>query len=151
MTERTPILTEEQVANILPQGDNFRFVGDVLELEPGKRVVAKMLDLRKPELMYIIQSHFGIIPGSIILEALEQACSIAVSAIEEGKIGVVTGVDGLRLRKTVRPDDEVLLEAEIIRMRSNAGWARVNATVDGKKVAGGKIMFGIVDKESLSQ
>ncbi len=155
MAERTtPVLTEGQVAEILPQGKTFRFVGEVLEMDPGKRVVARMVDLTRPEFANIMEAHFPgnpIVPGTIIQEALEQAAILAIApVVGQDKFGVIMGVDGFRFRRLTKPGEEVLLEADITRLRSSAGKAVVKATVGDQLAVEGEIMFGIADKSKLT-
>ena len=55
-------------------------------------------------------------PGVLIVEALAQTAGIAISVMEENKnkLGVFTGIDGVKIRRQVLPGDTLRLEADII-------------------------------------
>jgi len=63
----------------------------------------------------------------------------------KGKIALFTGIDGLRFRRQVVPGDQLRLEAQLLKMRSNIGKAAVKATVGDELAAEGEIMFALVD------
>lgn len=145
--DQTPLtLTPEEVKRLLPQGDRFRFVGEVLEYEPGKHILARLTDLERPEFDYLKDHMPGnpFLPGTILQEALEQAGSLIITPlIPEGSLAFLRGIDKLRWYGFVRLKDEVLLHADIIKLRSQAGIASLAATRGDKTVASGRITFAI--------
>ncbi len=152
--DQTPhSLTPEKVKRLLPQGDRFRFVSEVLEYEPGKRILARLADLEGPEFDYLKDHMPGnpFIPGTILQEALEQAGSLIIAdSIPENSFAFLRGIDKFRWYGFVGLDEEVLLEAKIITLRSNAGKASLTATRSGEIVASGRVIFGIGEKPQLA-
>jgi 3-hydroxymyristoyl/3-hydroxydecanoyl-(acyl carrier protein) dehydratase len=89
-------------------------------------------------------------PGVLILEALAQAGGVLayVSSIEgiEGSLVYFTGIDKARFRKPVTPGDQLVLEAKIIRVRSNIVKLSGIAKVNDEKVAEADLMAAIGEK-----
>ena len=54
-------------------------------------------------------------------------------------------IDDVKFRKTVVPGDQLILEAELKRLRERTAQVQVKATVDGKTVTEATIRFMIVD------
>ena len=61
----------------------------------------------------------------------------------KGKIGFLVGADKVKWRKQVVPGDKLDLYIEIVKMRGPIGIGKGCATVDGKVVCEGEIMFSI--------
>ncbi|HHW00342.1 MAG TPA: 3-hydroxyacyl-ACP dehydratase FabZ [Clostridiaceae bacterium] len=141
------MLSNIDVQKLLPHRYPFLLVDKVLEVEPGKRVVAvKNVTVNEP----FFQGHFPgnpIMPGVLIVEALAQASGIAVAMMEEGKnkLGVFAAIDSMKFKKQIVPGDVLMLEGEIISYRMGVAKAKVKATVDGTLAAEGEIKFAMVD------
>ncbi len=139
------MLTNKEVRELLPHRYPFLLVDKVIELEPGKKIVAvKNVSINEP----FFQGHFPeypIMPGVLIVEALAQAAGIAVAVLEEnkGKLGVLAGVDGMKFKNQVMPGDVLTLEAEILMSRLGVTKAKVKASVDDKVAAEGEVKFAM--------
>ncbi len=139
------MLTNKEVRELLPHRYPFLLVDKVIELEPGKKIVAvKNVSINEP----FFQGHFPeypIMPGVLIVEALAQAAGIAVAVLEEnkGKLGVLAGIDGMKFKNQVMPGDVLTLEAEILMSRLGVTKAKVKASVDGKVAAEGEVKFAM--------
>lgn len=120
----------------------------ILELVPGERAVGlKNVTCNEP----FFQGHFPghpVMPGVLIVEAMAQvgAAAILANAENHGKLALFTGIDNLRFRRQVTPGDTLRLEMEILKMRGPVGKGRGTASVDGKIVASGELMFALVRK-----
>lgn len=115
----------------------------MLELERGKRVVARK---RITADEWFLRGHFPgqpIVPGVIMVEALAQAGAVAVLAEEanHGKLVLFAGIDDVRFKRIVEPGDELLLECEIEAARGPVGKGKARATVDGKLAVRGVLTF----------
>ena len=116
----------------LPHGISFRFVDRVLEMTPGKRVVAlKNVTVGDPYL----QGHFPgnpLMPGVLLVEAMAQTAGLLLS---EGSSAVLAQIRDARFRRPVVPGDQVRIEAE--RLGGLGGMHRfaVKASVDDAPVA----------------
>ena len=140
----TPIGREE-IEAILPHRDPFLLLDEVVELEPGKRVVARK-KVRDDE--FWTQGHFPgrpVMPGVLIVEAMAQAGAVAVLSEEEnrGKIALFAGIDGVRFKRIVEPGDELELSCELERVRGPIGKGRAEARVDGQLAARGTLTFAV--------
>jgi 3-hydroxyacyl-[acyl-carrier-protein] dehydratase len=131
------------IETILPHRDPFLFVDEVLELQPGVRIVARKL-VRGDEEFF--EGHFPgrpIMPGVIMVEALAQASAILVLVVPEnrGKLPLFAGIDKVRFKRIVSPGDELILTA-----RAGAAWGQVGkgdveARVNGELAVRGTLMF----------
>jgi 3-hydroxyacyl-[acyl-carrier-protein] dehydratase len=124
------------IESIIPHRDPFLFVDEVLELDPGVRIVARKV-FRDDE--WFLEGHFPgrpIVPGVIMVEAAAQACAIVALTVPEnqGKLLLFAGIDKVRFKRIVSPGDELTLVAELTVARGNVGWAKVEARV-GKELA----------------
>jgi 3-hydroxyacyl-[acyl-carrier-protein] dehydratase len=140
----TPIGREE-IEAILPHREPFLLLDEVIELEPGKRVVARK-KVREDE--FWTQGHFPgrpVMPGVLIVEAMAQAGAVAVLSEEEnrGKIALFAGIDGVRFKRIVEPGDELELTCELETVRGPIGRGKARATVDGKLAARGTLTFAV--------
>ncbi len=139
------MLTNKEIRELLPHRYPFLLVDKVIELEPGKKIVAvKNVSSNEP----FFQGHFPehpIMPGVLIVEALAQAAGIAVAVLEEnkGKLGVFAGIDSMKFKNQVLPGDVLTLEAEILMSKLGVTKAKVKASVDGKVAAEGEIKFAM--------
>ena len=139
------MLTNKEIRELLPHRYPFLLVDKVIELEPGKKVVAiKNVSANEP----FFQGHFPeypIMPGVLIVEALAQAAGIAVAVLEEnkGKLGVFASIDAMKFKNHVMPGDVLTLEAEILMSKLGVTKAKVKASVDGKVAAEGEIKFAM--------
>ena len=75
-------LGREEIEAILPHREPFLLIDEVLELEPGERVVARKTV--RPDEWYLA-GHFPgrpVMPGVLIVEAMAQAGAVAVLSQE---------------------------------------------------------------------
>ncbi|MFS0980627.1 3-hydroxyacyl-ACP dehydratase FabZ [Enterococcus casseliflavus] len=138
-------LTIQEIKDIIPHRYPMLLVDRVEELEEGKRVVAKKnVTINEP----FFQGHFPhepVMPGVLIVEAMAQAGAVALLSLEDfrGKTAYFGGLDKAKFRKKVTPGDTLILEVEIIKVKSAAGIGKGIAYVDGKKVAEAELTFMI--------
>ena len=72
-------LTEEEVDRIIPHRRPFRFIGGMVDVEFGKKAIAMMSDLTRPEYDFI-RSHF---PSDVYIPGF---CTNNSSSYCRGKI-----------------------------------------------------------------
>jgi len=139
------LLTKEQIKEIIPHREPFLLVDEVLEMEEGKRIVAKKY-VRADE--YYFEGHFPgekIMPGVLQIESLAQAGAIAILSMAEhkGKIAYFGGIKEAKFRQKVVPGDCLTLEVTLDRMRSRAGIGTAEAYIGDKLACRCEIMFAI--------
>ena len=132
-----------QIEEILPHRDPFLLLDEVLELEPGARVVARKVVTEED-----CAGHFPgnpIMPGVKMVEALAQAGAVAVLVQEEnrGKLALFAGIDDVRFKRVVRPGEELTLECLLETVRGPIGRGRARATVGGELAVRGTLTFAV--------
>lgn len=146
--ERPKTLDIREIMEILPHRYPFLLVDRVLEVVPGERAVAiKNVSVNEPH----FTGHFPerpLMPGVLIVEALAQVGGIIMLQLEQfhGKVALFAGIDGVRFRRTVSPGDQLVMTAELIKIRGNIGRVRVAARVDDALVTEGELMFALVER-----
>jgi 3-hydroxyacyl-[acyl-carrier-protein] dehydratase len=145
MSELT--LDVNALLQVLPHRYPLLLVDRILSLEPGKRAVGlKNVSANEPH----FQGHFPdrpIMPGVLIVEALAQVGAVLMLQIPENKnkLALFAGIDNCRFRRMVIPGDQLIMEVEVLRTRSAFGKVTAKATVEGKLVTEGELLFTIVD------
>ena len=132
-----------QIEEILPHRDPFLLLDEVVELEPGTRVVA-----RKRVTEEDCAGHFPgnpIMPGVKMVEALAQAGAVAVLCEEQnrGKLALFAGIDDVRFKRIVRPGDELTLTCDLETVRGPIGSGKARATVGVELAVRGTLTFAV--------
>ena len=135
----------EQIEEILPHREPFLLIDEVLELEPGRRVVARKRV--RPDEWYLA-GHFPgrpVMPGVLIVEAMAQTGAVAVLSEEEnrGRLALFAGIDDVRFKRIVEPGDELELRCDLERVRGPIGRGKASARVDGQLAARGTLTFAV--------
>jgi len=118
-------------------------VDRVLELEEGKKAVAIKNVTINEEFFNGHFPNYPVMPGVLIIEALAQVSAIIMLTKEgnEGRLGLLAGIDQCRFKKQVKPGDQLRLEVEITRLKGAIGKGRGMATVDGELVCETELIF----------
>ena len=143
--ETKPLLDRRAIEAILPHREPFLLIDEVVELEPGSRVVARKR-VRSDE--WYLSGHFPgrpIMPGVLIVEAMAQTGAVAVLSEEEnrGRLALFAGIDGVRFKRIVEPGDELELTCDLEKVRGPIGKGRAEARVDGELAARGTLTFAV--------
>ena len=136
-------LGRTEIEQIPPHRPPFLLLDEVVELEPGARVVALKRVTDED-----CAGHFPgnpIMPGVKMVEALAQAGAVAVLVQEEnrGKLALFAGIDDVRFKRIVRPGDELTLECVLEQVRGPIGKGKARATVDGELAVRGTLTFAV--------
>ena len=135
----------DEIESILPHREPFLLLDEVVELEPGKRVVARR-EVSGDDWWF--PGHFPqrpVMPGVLIVEAMAQAGAVAVLVEEEnrGKIAFFAGIDDCRFKRIVSPGDVLTLTVEIDTVRGPIGRGRATAHVGDELAARGTLTFAV--------
>jgi 3-hydroxyacyl-[acyl-carrier-protein] dehydratase len=138
-------LGRTEIEAILPHREPFLLIDEVLELDPGRKVVARK-SVRADE--WYLAGHFPgrpVMPGVLIVEAMAQTGAVAVlSEVENrGKMALFAGIDNVRFKRIVEPGDELELTCELERVRGPIGRGAATARVDGELAARGTLTFAL--------
>lgn len=134
----------------LPHRYPMLLVDKVLEMEPGKSIVAiKNVTMNEP----FFEGHFPhhpVMPGVLIIEAMAQAAALfsfegneQVNAADQKLAYYLVGVDEARFRRPVVPGDQLRLEVTADRISKAICKYTARALVDGQEVASAKLMCAI--------
>jgi 3-hydroxyacyl-[acyl-carrier-protein] dehydratase len=135
----------DEIERILPHREPFLLIDEVLELEPGARVVARKT-VRDDE--WYLAGHFPgrpVMPGVLIVEAMAQAGAVAVLSEPEnrGRLALFAGIDDVRFKRIVEPGDELELRCDLERVRGPIGRGKASARVGGELAARGTLTFAV--------
>jgi len=152
-TDRAPALPDPElpplpweaadIMTILPHRYPFLLIDRVVEIEPGKRVVAmRNVTANEPQ----FTGHFPgrpIMPGVLLVESLAQAGAVAVLSFpaNRGKLVLFAGIDECRFRRIVVPGDTLRLEITVEKLGRVSGRAQAVATVDGELAVEATLSF----------
>ncbi len=138
------------VMDHLPHRFPFLLVDRVLELEPGRRIVAlKNVTINEP----FFPGHFPhhpVMPGVMVLEALAQAA--AILAFKSGErlpddrsVVYFLGIDRARFKSPVGPGDQLALQARIDRHLKGIWKFSAEARVGERLAAEAQLMCAMRD------
>jgi 3-hydroxyacyl-[acyl-carrier-protein] dehydratase len=135
----------DEIETILPHRDPFLLIDEVIELEPGRRVVARRGVTADD---WWFRGHFPerpVMPGVLIVEAMAQAGAVAVLIEEEnrGKIAFFAGIDDCRFKRVVEPGDVLTLACDIDTVRGPIGRGKATAYVGAELAARGTLTFAV--------
>jgi 3-hydroxyacyl-[acyl-carrier-protein] dehydratase len=125
------------IEQLIPHRPPFLLVDEIVELEPGRRVVGRR-EIRADDWWFA--GHFParpVMPGVLTVEAIAQAGAVAVLAdgANTGKIPFFAGIDDCRFKRVVEPGDVLTLECEFTRVRGPLAKGRGRALVDEEVAA----------------
>jgi 3-hydroxyacyl-[acyl-carrier-protein] dehydratase len=140
-----PLLNKSQIEEIIPHRDPFLLIDEIVELVPGKRVVAKKY-LKEDEFWF--KGHFPgnpVQPGVLTIEMLAQAGAVCVLSMPQykGRTAYFARINDARFTRVVKPGETLTLTVELVKLRSSIGIGMAVATVDGEKAASAEITFAI--------
>jgi 3-hydroxyacyl-[acyl-carrier-protein] dehydratase len=135
----------------LPHRYPFLLVDRVLEVEPGKNIVAlKNVTINEP-FFPGHYPHHPVMPGVLIVEAMAQVAAIlsfkTMGALpSDDSVYYFVGIDEARFKRPVGPGDQVIFRVAIESTKRGIWKYVATAEVDGKIVAEGKLMATLRDK-----
>lgn len=138
-----------KLARILPHRYPMLLVDRVVEIDGDRRAVGvKNVTINEP----FFQGHYPgtpIMPGVLIVEAMSQLSGVLIGQSLEhtGKLAVLLSLERVKLRKPVMPGDQLILEAEAVRIRSRIAHMRCRAYVGEDLAAEAEVKFMLVDDE----
>jgi 3-hydroxyacyl-[acyl-carrier-protein] dehydratase len=150
------MLDFEEVRRLLPQAYPMLMVDKIVELEPGRRVVAQKCVTGNES---FFQGHFpgmAIMPAALILEALAQATIVLVRKTGELQGGApaadvvyLFGSVHAKMQRPVFPGDVLRLEVTLTKLYGGGGAAEGVASVDGKPATTAEMFFSQVKVADL--
>ena len=141
------MLDTQKIREIIRHRYPFLLVDRILELEEGKRAVGIKNVTANEEFFNGHFPNYPVMPGVLIVEALAQVSAVVMLTKEgnQGRLGLLVGIDKCRFKQQVKPGDQLRLEIEITRLKGPIGKGKGIATVDGTLVCETEITFAFGD------
>lgn len=141
------MLDINEIQKILPHRYPFLLIDKILESDCENKIIG-LKNVSANE--YYFQGHFPgfpVMPGVLIIEAMAQVGATWMLSKPEfkGKIAFFAGIDKVRFRRQVFPGDQLIIEVEVLKLRSKIGKAAAKAFVEDVLVAEAELMFAIGD------
>jgi 3-hydroxyacyl-[acyl-carrier-protein] dehydratase len=143
------VLDIGDILRSIPHRYPFLLVDRVLELEPGRRIVAlKNVTINES----FFRGHFPgapVMPGVLIVEAMAQSGAVLLlhdMPDRDSNLVYFTGIDHARFRRTVRPGDQLRLTLEVLKLRARTCKMHGRAEVDGSLAAEAEILSALVPR-----
>ena len=144
-----PVMDIRKILRKLPHRYPFLMIDRVISIDKKKAVGIKNVTINEP---YFTghYPHLPLMPGVLIVEAMAQLSGLLFSSQLEhtGKTAVLLSMDRVKLRRPVRPGDQLVLEAHALHARTRTGHSRCIARVGDVVAAEAEIKFMLVDSEA---
>jgi beta-hydroxyacyl-ACP dehydratase FabZ len=140
------------IMSVLPHRYPMLLVDRVLEMEPKKRIVALKNFTINEE---FFAGHFPghpVVPGVLLIEAMAQVGGILLMHDDpdrERKLLLFMSIERARFRRPVVPGDQVRIEADVLRLKSNHCKLKAQALVDGVVHAEAELLSTTADRDAI--
>ncbi len=142
------------IMSVLPHRYPLLLVDRVLEMEPRKRIVAiKNFTINEEFFVGHFPGH-PVVPGVLLIEAMAQAGGILLMHDDpdrERKLLLFMSIERARFRKPVVPGDQVRLEADVLRLKTNYCKLAARAVVDGVVHAEAELLSTTIDRDAVDR
>ena len=154
MTEGGRFWDVRWVMSVLPHRYPFLLVDRVLEMDPGRGIVAlKNFTINEEFFLGHFPQH-PVVPGVLLIEAMAQAGGILLlheDPERHGKLLYFLGIDRARFRHPVVPGDQARIEVEVKRRRRAHSLVAGRVTVDGRLCAEAELLSTILDERQATE
>jgi UDP-3-O-[3-hydroxymyristoyl] N-acetylglucosamine deacetylase/3-hydroxyacyl-[acyl-carrier-protein] dehydratase len=143
------VMDIRKLFRMMPHRYPMLLVDRVIELDGDRRALGvKNVTINEP----FFQGHYPgtpIMPGVLVVEAMAQLSGVLIgqSLQHTGKLPVLLSLDRVKLRKPVTPGDQLILEAESVKVRSRIAHMRCRAYVADESAAEAEVRFMLVDDD----
>ncbi len=131
-----------EILKLLPHRYPFLLLDRVLDLTAERITALKNVTINEP----FFQGHFPgdpIMPGVLIVEAMAQAAGIlGFSVLSEPNVDAIyfMAMDRVRFRKPVRPGDQLIIKADLLKQKGTIFKMQATAFVDDQLVAEAELL-----------
>ena len=145
MSTLAPVMDIHQILKQLPHRYPILLVDRVLELEKGVSIKAiKNVSINEPFFLGHFP-HRPVMPGVLMLEALAQAAALLSFATldvtpDDQTVYYFAGIDGARCKRPVEPGDQLILQAQIDRMKAGIFKFKAQALVGNELAVEAELM-----------
>ena len=138
-----------EIQRVLPHRYPFLMIDRIMDMEEDNKIIGlKNVSINE----HFFQGHYPghpIMPGVLQLEALAQVAGVLLLQKLEhtGKLALLVSMDAVRLRRLVQPGDQLILEAEVVRVRSRTAQVKARALVNNEVACEAEMKFMLVSPE----
>lgn len=136
-------MTREEIMQIIPHRDTMLLLDEAVA-ENGKAY--GKLHITGDE--WFLKGHFPgnpVVPGVIQCEILAQSACVLLAGQSEGKTPYFTGLEKVKFRNPVKPDDVFETECEIVKSKGAFYFCKGKGSVNGKVCVSAEFSFALVD------
>ena len=135
-------MTKEELKEFLPHREPMLLI-DECEIDEQKVAHAKY-HVTGDE--FFLKGHFPgepVVPGVILCEIMAQACALLMKDDLKGKLTFYTGIDKVRFKSSVKPDDTVEVDAILTTHRANMYFCDAKLKVGDRLCVTGSLSFAL--------
>jgi 3-hydroxyacyl-[acyl-carrier-protein] dehydratase len=134
-----------EILKQLPHRYPFLLVDRVLSIEKGKNIKAlKNVTINEP----FFTGHFPhrpVMPGVLMLEAMAQAAALLSFdsmgvRLDDKTVYYFAGIDAARFKRPVEPGDQLIMDVDLLRMKSGIFKFKGVTRVDGNVACEAELM-----------
>lgn len=142
-----PVLTKEQIKQVIPHRDPMLLVDEVIAHEPGERITTRFHISAERE---IFAGHFPgdpVLPGVYTVECMAQTADILLLSQERyaGKVPLFLGINNVRFLAKIVPGSTIEITAQMHSERPEKAIATCACEVklDGATAATGEVTLAM--------
>jgi 3-hydroxyacyl-[acyl-carrier-protein] dehydratase len=143
-----PVLTAEQIHQLLPHRYPFALVDRIIEHIPGEKAVGiKNVTYNEPYFPGHIPGR-PLMPGVLQIESMAQVGGTILMQIPElkGKFFAFAGIDKARFRRPVVPGDQLIMTVELLNLKGKRiAKMHGKGEVDGELAVQAEMLFSLID------
>ncbi len=138
-------LDYQAIERILPHRYPFLLVDRITEFETDRRIVGIKNVAHTEHILFRRPGQRAVLPPTILTEAVAQVGAILILGKPEnrGRLIFFMGIDRVRYRRPVYAGDVVVIEANVVRLRSRMGTLKGTGRVNGEVVLDGMMTFAL--------
>ncbi|MCF0254371.1 MAG: 3-hydroxyacyl-ACP dehydratase FabZ [Duodenibacillus sp.] len=135
-----------EIMDLIPHRYPFLLIDRVTDVAEDKKslTAVKCVTMNEPH----FTGHFPgvpVMPGVLIVESMAQACGVLVMVgltpeqRHDGSLFYFAAIDDVRFKRPVEPGDQMVIKAELLRIRGNICWCQARAYVGDELACTAKI------------
>ena len=125
-------------------------IDKIIECDPGVSAVGIKNFSRADE---FFQDHFPgmpIVPGVLQIEMIAQMAGKCIAMSLQNTLPVLGSVKRAKFYQNIRPGDQCLIKASVIKISKAYSLAEGHIEVSGQKMSSASILFGHIPRENIS-